>query len=114
MNHTDAALTHLCIRVFISLPPQSQMKINDANTEERTVMLHSKPPSLLCQVRVEVMAGCFFGVMQETNSRTPSLTEAEIMQRLYTQICTVKNINCSNLASDKNLQLQETKTRSQE
>lgn len=56
-NHTDAALTHLCINVFISLPSRSQMKINDTKTEKKKIMLQSKPTSLQWSVCLCVKHG---------------------------------------------------------
>lgn len=35
MNRTDAALTHLCINVFVSPPSWSPMKINDTKAEKK-------------------------------------------------------------------------------
>lgn len=35
MNRADAALTHLCINVFVSPPSRSPMKINDTKAEKK-------------------------------------------------------------------------------
>lgn len=48
LNHADAALTHLCINVFISLPQRSQMKINDTQTEKYIVIEQTSIITVQC------------------------------------------------------------------